>query len=255
MSVCLAMLLICAGDVETNPGPKIDDVLALLKECHAETTASLTDISKQITDINARVSSIEQSLTNVSGLKNGFDAVTENVQECKVNIRKTNNELIDVVEDMNNRMRRNNLIIKGLPETEHEGYAESERIAKEFLDTHLGIQVHDIERAHRLGQRHPGKHRPIIVKFLNFKSKTEILNNASKLKDLKSPKVWLDEDFSPKVLHERKKLRDFAKEHRRENERFTVRYNKLHMKSGIYRYDSASDRVIRADARPELTSK
>lgn len=36
-------------------------------------------------------------------------------------------------------MRRNNLIIKGLYETEHEGYVESERIAKEFLVTRLGI--------------------------------------------------------------------------------------------------------------------
>lgn len=111
---------------------------------------------------------------------------------------------------MNNRMRRNNLIIKGLYETEHEGYVESERIAKEFLVTRLGIQAHYIERAHRLGQRHPGQHRPIIVKFLNIKTKTESLNNASKLKDLKSPKLWLDDDLSPKVLHERRKLRDFA---------------------------------------------
>lgn len=96
-------------------------------------------------------------------------------------------------------MRRNNLIIKGLPEKDQEGYAESERIVKEFFRNHLDIEAGDIERAHRVGQRREGVKRPIIVKFLNFKSKTDALRNASKLKDLETPKVWLEEDLPPTV--------------------------------------------------------
>lgn len=253
LSLCFALLLLRAGDVEANPGPKIDDVLTLLRDCHAETTASLSEIKREISSITERISAVERSIENVSKFDSNIDAVADSVQEVKVNIERSNTGLKDAVEDMNNRMRRNNLIIKGLPEEEHEGYAESERIVKAFFRNHLDIEAGDIERAHRVGQRREGAKRPIIVKFLNFKSKMDALSNASKLKDLETPKVWLEEDFSPTVQLARKRLRDYAKEKRKPNERFSVRFNKLHMRSGIYRYDPASGKVIPITAEKRQT--
>lgn len=244
LSMCLALLLLCAGDVEANPGPKIEDVLSLLKKCHDETTSSLTEIKQQITSIECRLSSLENTVHKVSDLTGNVETVIDTVQEVKENVCKTNEGLADVVDDMNNRMRRNNLIIKGLPEEEHEGYAESERIVKKFFSTHLKIEAGDIERAHRLGKPRPDFNRPIIVKFLNFKSKLEALSSAPKLKDLQKPKVWLEEDFSPKVQLARKKLRDYAKAQRKGDEKYTVRFNKLQMHGSTFCYDSVNDCVV-----------
>lgn len=169
LSMCLALLLLSAGDVEANPGPKIDDVLALVKECHEETKTALAEIKQHITSIDTRVRAIERSMKNVSDCKVNIDAAADSVKEVKVHINKANEELIDLVDDMNNRMRRNNLIIKGLDEVEHEDYVESERIVREFFSKHLRHDVGDIERAHRVGRSRPNFHRPLIVKFLNFK--------------------------------------------------------------------------------------
>ncbi|KAH8026067.1 hypothetical protein HPB51_015416 [Rhipicephalus microplus] len=141
-------------------------------------------------------------------------------------------------------MRRNNLIIKGIPENGQEGYAESEAIVKDFCSTHLKLNVGDIERAHRIGQRRPGFHRPIIIKFLNFKTKTEVLRNAPKLKNLDFPKVWIEEDFSPKVQLARRKLREYARSNREGTEPFSIRYNSLHLKGSIYRYDPVKDNIV-----------
>lgn len=249
LSACLALLLLCAGDVESNPGPKIEDVLTLLKNCHEETTTNLNAIKQQISTIEVRLTDIEKTVNNVSEFQKTFDVVADSVQEVKANVCKTNEGLADVVDDMNNRMRRNNLIIKGLPEEENEGYAESERVVKDFFSTHLEIEAGDIERAHRLGKTRPDFHRPIIVKFLNFKSKLEALSNASKLKDLEEPKVWLEEDFSPKVQLARKKLRDFAKSNRKSTEKYTVRFNKLHMHNSTFCYDAANDCVVKVASK------
>lgn len=86
--------------------------------------------------------------------------------------------LDDCVEDMNNRMRKNNLIFKGLPEEEKETWSETEILVSDFVKDKLGVTIGEIERAHHLGTRHPESYHPIIVKFLNFKSKDEVLQNA-----------------------------------------------------------------------------
>lgn len=169
----------------------------------------------------------------------------------KTSIAKVNEELFDVVDDINNRMRWNNLIVKGIAETEKEGYEESETIAKEFFATHLGVQAGDIERAHRLGQRRANVDWPIIVKFLNFKSKMGVLRNGPKLKKLENLKVWLDKDFSPKVQLARKKLRDFVKATRTDNESYSLRFNLLYMCKCIYRYDSSTGIIVEVPARYE----
>lgn len=70
------------------------------------------------------------------------------------------------------------------------------------------------------------------------------MSNASKLKDIESPKVWQEEDFSPRIQLVRKKLREFAKANREENERFQVRFNSLHSRGSIFRYNAATDGVF-----------
>lgn len=87
----------------------------------------------------------------------------------------------DVVVDMNKHMRRNNPIIKVLPQVDHEMYAECEKIVKDFFSGSLNLEVWHIERAHRIVQRRPCHQWPAIVQFLNFKSKMKVLSNAPKL--------------------------------------------------------------------------
>ncbi|KAH8031998.1 hypothetical protein HPB51_022520 [Rhipicephalus microplus] len=236
------------GGCEANPCPRNEDVVILIKECHDETTKSLNDIKQHLTALKTRVTAIEKTLNSVAKFKDNFDAVAESVNEVKSNISKTSGQVVEVVDDMNNRMRRNNHIIKGLPEGDHEGYTETEQIVRDLFTDHLKITAGDIERAHRFGQRRPGFHRPIIVKFLNFKSKIDALRNSYKLKNLETPTVWLEEDFSPSVQFARKKLRDFAKSNRTENARFQCVLTNFTCKA---RFASLTQPVARWFRRPQ----
>ncbi|KAK8783588.1 hypothetical protein V5799_010047, partial [Amblyomma americanum] len=66
--VCIAALLLGAGDVEANPGLKLDDVLTLLnkfqnenEEYFSSTKTTLDEVKKGIEDLKERVSAIERS--------------------------------------------------------------------------------------------------------------------------------------------------------------------------------------------------
>ncbi|CAN7978907.1 unnamed protein product [Ixodes persulcatus] len=258
VSLCCAQLLLCAGDVETNPGPddKIDQVLANLNQVmtsnetyQKETSAVLAVINAGITDISKRVSILEESLREVTKLREDVKSLDQTVSTLQTEMgaltyrQRGLESIVDVVDDLNNRLRRNNVIVKGLPELERETWNDTENKIREFLSTHLKVNPGEIERAHRIGQHRAGTSRPIVIKFLNFKSKSEVQQNAHKLKNLESPKIWIEDDFSPRLQIARKKLRDFAKINRGAS-RFRLSYDKLILNDVTYAYDANTDQVV-----------
>lgn len=260
---CIAHLILCAGDVETNPGPdKVDQVLALLKELtlsnekfQKDASNKLKDIQTSVTDIKRRLSGVEERLKAVDNLCHDVTTVNSVVQESQEQLKTIETKQLEqanlVVDDLNNRMRRNNLIFKGIPEEPKETWVDTERIINQFVLTKLGFNAGEIERAHRIGRPKAGHIRPIVVKFLNFKDKSIILRNASKLKDLQKPRVWIEEDFSARMQLIRKKLRDFAREARKPNEKYTVVYDKLLLGSKCYTLDSSQNKVTCLSTRNE----
>lgn len=77
----------------------------------------------------------------MSELQNNLAGVADPVQEVKVNVCKTNKDLLDAIDEMKNHMTCNNLIIRGLPEEENKELAESERIIKVFFLTTLKLTL------------------------------------------------------------------------------------------------------------------
>lgn len=153
---------------------------------------------------------MEGKLSAIDNLRQDVTSVNEAVQESQVQLQtiktKQSEQTEFVVDDLNNRMRRNNPIFKGILEEPDEKRADTERLITEFVSAHLGIQAGEIERAHRVGRPKPEQSRPIVIKFLNYKDKNNILRTASKLKKLKEPCVWIEEDFLRRLQVVRKKL-------------------------------------------------
>lgn len=70
---------------------------------------------------------------------------------------------------------------------------------KDFVERHLIIYLGALERDHRLVQKRPRANRVITAKFLSYNRNEEILHNASRLRNVASPKVRISEDFSPRT--------------------------------------------------------
>lgn len=251
-----------------NPGPvtnteKIDrlqnaiDSLIANSNQNQETNAmKLDQINNGIAALGARVTNLEKQVQEVASMKENLSTVKEtvaSVQHETLALREQVEALGDTIDDFENRMRRNNLIFKGLPEAENETWDVTERIVTHFVKDHLAIDLGTVERAHRLGRKRIGINRPIIVKFLSFKSKDEVLHNAFKLKNVVAPKVQISEDFSRKVQFARKKLWDFASQFRECNTRYKIRFDKLYANDSTYVYDHASGSVVSVRGPKENT--
>lgn len=263
VATVVLVLLSTSGDVESNPGPltgaekldKLQHAIEALTTSSAryqqESSQKLDAINTGIAGLGLRVTSLEAKINEITTVKENVAQLTQELSDVKresAGVYRHLNVLTETLDDMNNRMRRNNLILKGLPEGEHESWSDTEQLVSNFIRENITQNLGDIERAHRLGQKRTGSTRPVIVKFLSFKSKDEVLRHAYKLKNVPSPKVWISEDFSPNVQFARQRLWEFASQFREQNIRYKLSYDKLRVGNQTYVYNNESAGVVQLQA-------
>lgn len=126
-------------------------------------------------------------------------------------------------EDLENRLRRNNIRVYGIPE-EAEG-KEMVPFLVEFFKTTLEPQDDmeiKLERAHRAIAPKPKTAAPprsIIARFLDFSVKQVVLQQAWKQRGItfQGQKIYFDQDYSPEVQRKRKQVREVIKKLKEKN--------------------------------------
>ena len=82
-----------------------------------------------------------------------------------------------------------------------------------------------VERAHRVGRpRSDSKPRKIVARFLNYKDREAVFKAKKKLH---GTNVFVNEDYSDRIIKKRTELMPKLKEARRKNQRAFLRFDKL----------------------------
>ncbi|XP_042149349.1 uncharacterized protein LOC115320747, partial [Ixodes scapularis] len=218
-SVC-SMLLMLSGDVESNPGTDMAQLMEKLQII----TRDVKDIKqgKAVTDsliaeTNERLTTIEQRVDSLTKLTATVTAFQDKVLSLERNV----DFLMAKIDDLENQSRRNHLIVYGIHETTDEDSIFLENLVKkDVFESILKVQTAGTERIHLLGRKSPNKTRPIILKLLDGRDKTKILT-SSRL--LKGSAYSILEDFSPRVQQIRKKLWESAKDLRTNGDKVIFR--------------------------------
>ena len=148
---------------------------------------------------------------------------TENCDREIQNLHTELNKALDKIDDLENRSRRNNVVIFGVPEgveTNPSNCSDfvSDTLLK-FIDPDNTMPKIDIQRAHRTPTgpaRMPGsKPRPIHVFFSNYQQKEMVRKTAIatfKSKKFRDSKLFISDDLSKRVQAQRKEaLPDYRK--------------------------------------------
>ena len=122
--------------------------------------------------------------------------------------------LIQRLDRLEDQSRRDNILVFGVPEIADETWSDCEGTIKGIInDSKLNGENGEVEivRAHRLGRINSQNTnpRPIIVKFLNYKTKDTIISNAKNLEDFnerKETKFSISQDYCANTSELRKKL-------------------------------------------------
>lgn len=171
-----------------------------------------------------------------------------NLKMIIISSLKQQRKLQEKVTDLEWRSRRNNMRIWGVPEGTEEdsvhGFIES------FLREHLKITEDvklQIQRAHRVmaSRSAPNKNpRAIIVNFLEFQQKEDILKKAWQTKiEIDGKKVTFDHDYPAEVAAKRRDYAGLKRVLKEEGIRFQSPRTalKIHWQEGVKTYDSPQE--------------
>nr|XP_054917163.1 uncharacterized protein LOC129380383 [Dermacentor andersoni] len=242
-------LLVC-GDIEANPGPTEKEMLSELLIGQGKLTtfvealqSSQNDIEKNISALTKRIEGFEKQLAGLNALNKRVKTMEDTV----VKVDKQLSALIYKVDDLENRSRRNNLVIYGLPDDDEETAAGLEsKVVTEVFQDKLGLTVSGIERCHRIGRKFKYKKRPVILKFLDYREKASALKSAHKLK---GSEISISEDFSTRTREIRKHLWKSAAQEKANGAKVKLMHNKLSVDNVMYGWDEVKG------ARYKLSNK
>ncbi|KAJ0062222.1 hypothetical protein NL108_018606 [Boleophthalmus pectinirostris] len=167
-------------------------------------------LAKTNTELKEHQTRLDSTEQRISDLEDTLNATKRELHRAQ-NIIKTLEAKSD---DLENRGRRKNLVLMGLPE-QSEGQQITtyvQQMLPRWLNLTLELPL-EVERAHRTLQPAPlpGKPpRPILIRFLRFRDREMILQAAKKSTQLREgdAKLTLRQDLSAELRRKRKEFSD-----------------------------------------------
>ena len=201
---------------------KLDAVLAKMDDLLAAKDEQESKLNTILLKLESLEKSQKKNAKDVSELKDSYKLLDHDVTEIKSAIEeKASREEIDAlnkkIDDLENRSKRNNVVIWGLKEgAEKDCSSVKKFLNEELFSKHMGLENIEVMRAHRTKINQAAtsasalQPRPIHVYLLRYPDKGRILKAASNtLKDnpFCDGQIFISYDVSKAVRSERAKLR------------------------------------------------
>lgn len=189
------------------------------------------DLIKYIQAISEKCDQIRNDIVTV---KQDLTKEIEKIHSETKEIKEENIILKTKLNILEQKFKKYNLIIYGLEEQED----EIEDIQK-FLDTvnqnlDIDCRFDDLRDIFRIGKNTEGKIRPLLVEFVNYKLKIEILHKA---RLLKGTNIFVSNDYTPEEYRKQKVLRQYMSTVRAENCKAFIQKSKLYIDGREYTYE------------------
>ena len=201
-----------ATNESVNESPSLVDVWNVLTEIKANTVKLVVDVEllkanfSELKDgLYSTKSQVDTLVTeNIAyiAVKSKLKLLEEQVLTSKKELEELKQRLYDVEgshDDLEQYIRKFNLVIHGIPEREEEDNVENVINLGKILKVNLARC--DIDIVHRLNTKNKTKTRPIIVRFSNYNVKSQLykarinLRNAT-LHDLGAEKIFINENLT-----------------------------------------------------------
>ena len=222
---------------------RLEGVVNEMNNGFSKNQVSLESLSTKVSDLS---DSVEMAHNMVRDLQSELKLERKEKLDLAKDMTKVNSEntrlkvevnrLKEKVIDFENRNRRNCLELDGITQDTGETNELLEGKLLTFFKNKLNIDIdqNEIERCHRVGPNIPGKSRPIIVRFLNYKLRQKVWNNK---RMLKGSKIYINESFAYEVKERRRILWPYLKNAWKVPVKAFLSVDKLIIDGKVYTYD------------------
>ncbi|CAJ0965631.1 unnamed protein product [Ranitomeya imitator] len=206
-----------AEEAEPGSGADQEEEEASKAEQHEQSLNSLAQQMQEVKGDTAQINAALQKMDKRIGVVEERVSTAEDhivkLQKAEKKFAQAIAELAAKNEDLENRSRRNNIRIVGLPE-KTEGRNPTEFVENWLLEkigSTVLTKVFAVERAHRVPPQPPApgaNPRTMLAKILNYRDRDIILRKAREMEDLTAggQKIAIYPDYSAAVQKQRMKF-------------------------------------------------
>lgn len=215
-----------AGKPKGTDKSKVDleMILQEIQDFRHENKEHLDVIRGDINNANKRLGEAEDRI-------GAAEAKLEKMELIMRSVLKTQTENEQKLIDQEARTRRKNLRIFNVPENEEQGASMiifTEKLFREKLKIPDSLEL-NIERAHRALAPKPAsgqRPRSIVVQFLKYRTKEEILRKAWEKKEIyvNNQRIYFDHDYPTAILTCRKEYNEAKRALKEKKIRFQTPY-------------------------------
>lgn len=190
----LTLLLLRCGDIESNPGPGMED---LIKDLGNRLSKQISDVSNEMKSMSSKMESIQEQFHRQ---QKDFNSVRETTEKLESRAETIEERL----EKQDIMMRRDNIIVYGLDEGGGDG-AKMET-EEQLLDSLVTVlNKHDSSRQWseddfasvlRLGKPEVSKKRPVVARLIKSRVKRAVISNKHLRQALKTKNMKIDDDLT-----------------------------------------------------------
>ena len=202
-----SQLLLLGGDIEEDPGPlEMEDLenfgkvwmAQLMEQFQGVVNEGNKKLHYELSILNAKVSKIENDLSSLKERIGEQEEAIDSLERAQFEAAAALNEVEEKVEQQDQRSRRDNVLLYGIPEPDADSHGNPEDCVGTVASTvnkvlENPLQACDIARAHRVGKHREGKTRPVIAQLIHSADKVAILR---KRQDLKAKDIGVSSDLT-----------------------------------------------------------
>lgn len=206
--------------------------------------AQLEEIKKLLTEHNTKLTrEIEKLKSDHSEQISKFFGIINKLEDCNCQLKQR-------VDFLERKIRKNNIVIFGLPDSDLKGSALVDWFVKEIKSLLLiDLSKSDISNAYFKGKQ--SRKKVLVVEFSNYLTKTIVLKNAYKLK---GKHVSMTHDLSKADQEINKVLVSNLKEAKAKKLVAYIKNNCLHIGEEVFTYDHLKNQAdAKLNAPEELT--
>jgi hypothetical protein len=201
----LTLLLLRCGDIESNPGPSMED---LIKDLGHKLSRQIGDVSSEMKFLSSKLEDIQEQFWHKEHDINDMKMTTE--------LLKSKTDTIgERLEKQDIMMRKDNIIVYGLEEGGGgvAGVETEEKLVDTLVsvfrqcDTRQWSEV-DFASAHRIGKPGSQKKRPVVARLVMSRVKRSAIGSRHLRQALKKKGVKIDDDLTDQQRLTLKEWRD-----------------------------------------------
>lgn len=204
------------------------------------TNTDIYELLQKLTKQNAEISKDVKEIKQKADIQN---KEILSLQNRLIDLEKKNEALENRLHQTEISLKKNNLVIFGLPEKENENLNEE---VHTLINNKLNVpfEVNDVDILHRIGKVQDNKTRPVLLKVSKYITKSNILKNVS---SLKGSSIAIANDLTTGQQQDQKILYKHYKEAKQKNLNPKIRGNKLVVNGVYYTIEELDHKDIQND--------